>query len=237
MEEHAEVKRFYGEAVAVEGPHGWHVALDGRAVKTQGGAPQVVPGRALAELLAGEWSAQGEKIDPRGFTHRDMADFAIDKIAPDPGEAVAALLRYAETDTLCYRADPDEPLWKRQQEVWEPLLAAAESRDGIRFHRVSGVMHRAQDPATLATLGARVAQLDTFTLAALTTLSSLAASLVVGLAALEPDADPEALWSAANLEEDWQAELWGADPEAAERRERRRRDFLAAREFAIIARK
>lgn len=231
------MKRFYREAVAVEGPRGWHVALDGRAMKTQGGAPQVVPGRALAKLLAAEWASQEDEIDPRSFTHRDMADFAIDKIAPDPDTAVAAVLRYAETDTLCYRADPDEPLWKRQQEVWEPLLAATEAREGVRFHRVSGVIHRAQDPATLAALGARVSRLDPFTLAALTTLSSLAASLVVGLAVLEPGADAEALWAAASLEEDWQAELWGSDPEAAERRSRRLREFLAARDFADAARK
>ena len=47
---------------------------------------------------------------------------------------------------------------------------------------------------------------------------------------------PLALWTAANLEEDWQAERWGHDDEAAERRARRREAFLAAAEFAALAR-
>lgn len=229
------MKRFYRAAAAVEGPDGWHVALDGRRVKTQGGNVLVLPGRALAERLAGEWAAQGEQIDPRGFPMRDLADYALDVVAQDKSAAVAALLRYAETDTLCYHADPDEPLWKRQQAVWEPLLAACEAREGIKLQRVSGVIHRAQDAAALAKLKARLETMDYLTLAALTTLASLATSLVIGLAALEPDADGEALWNAANLEEDWQAEHWGRDWESEERRDRRKGDFLAAMAFAKSA--
>lgn len=225
------MKRFYREAAAVEGADGWHVSLDGRRVKTQGGQPLALSNRALAELLAAEWAGQGDEIDPRGFAMRDLADYAIDVVSADREAAIAALLRYAETDTLCYRADPDEPPWRRQQAVWEPLVAACETREGIRLHRVSGIVHRAQDAAALAALRARLERMDAFTLAALTTITSLAASLIVGLATLQTDADGGALWNAANLEEDWQAELWGQDTEAEARREKRRNDFLAAMTF------
>lgn len=230
------MKRFYREAVAVMGEDGWHVALDGRQVKTQGGNALVVPNEALAQLLAEEWAAQGEEIDPKSFRHRDLADYAIDMVVSGREAAIAAILLFAETDTLCYRADPDEALWKRQQAMWDPLLTACEAQEGIKLQRVSGVMHRAQDPVALAKLRARLTSLDPFTLAALTTLASLAASLVIGLAALEPDAAGEALWNAASLEEDWQVEMWGSDSEAAERREKRKAGFMAAMEFARAAR-
>ena len=94
------------------------------------------------------------------------------------------------------------------------------------------MIHRPQEEAALGKLRARLEAMNYFTLAALTTLASLACSLVVGLAALEPDADGEALWNAANLEEDWQTERWGRDAGAEERRERRKADFLAAMAFA-----
>ncbi len=230
------MKRFYAGATAERGPDGWFVALDGRRVKTQGGNVLVLPNATSARLLAGEWNAQGEEIDPGSFAMRDQADYGLDVVAADPAAAIAALLRYAETDTLCYRADPDEPLWKRQQEVWEPLLTACEAREGISLQRVSGVIHRAQDGAAVATLRARLAAMDFLTLAALMTLASLAGSLVIGLAALEPGADGDALWDAANLEEDWQAENWGRDREAAERRDKRKGDFLAGIAFAAALR-
>lgn len=230
------MKRFYKEAVAAPVAGGWQVQLDGRGVKTAAGHPQVVPSEALAAALAAEWAAQEETIVPASFVLRDLADYAIDVIAPDPAALRATLLGYAETDTLCYRADPGEALYRRQIERWEPLLAAAEVRHGVTFERVSGIMHRPQPADTLARLGEHLGTLDPFTLAALNTLTSLAASLVIGLAALDPAADAGALWIAADLEEEWQAEQWGRDAEAEERRTRRAKAFADAAQFAALAR-
>ena len=84
-------------------------------------------------------------------------------------------------------------------------------------------------------LVAELAASDPFTLAALQTLASLAASLVVALAAIRPGADADALWAAAELEEEWQAELWGREAEAELRRARRFAAFSAAIRFARLA--
>jgi chaperone required for assembly of F1-ATPase len=234
------VKRFYREVtVAPAESGGWRVLLDGRGIKSVGGRPQVVPSRALAEALAEEWADQGlgkfgGELDPAGFTLRDMADYAIDVVAADRADVIRGLVAYAGTDTLCYRAEPDEPLRERQDDAWEPLLHAAEQRWDIHFERIDGVMHRPQPAATLARMQAVLEAESDFALAGLTTLTSLAASLVIALAALPPEADAEALWDAANLEEDWQAELWGNDAEAEARRERRFATFEAAMRFAAL---
>ncbi len=230
------MKRFY-KAVTVEAAEGgFGVRLDGRAIKTVGGRPQVVPTHSLAEAMAAEWAAQGEEIDPALFLFRDMADYAIDVVAGDRASVIAEILPYAETDTLCYRAEPDEAFAARQRMMWEPLLANAEARLGVQFVRVSGIIHKPQPVETLAALRDQLETLDAFQLAALRNTTSLAASLVIGLAALEPQADLDALWDAANLEEDWQAELWGKDAEAMERREKRSAAFAAAARFAGLAR-
>lgn len=230
------MKRFYKVAAVAREGDGWRVTLDGRPVRSVGGRPQIVPSEALAAALAAEWADQGEEIDPAAFVLRDMADHALDVVGPDRATAIATLLRYAETDTLCYRAEDGEALHERQGEVWEPLLTAAEARWDVHFERISGVIHRPQPAATLKRLEAVLQAEDDFTLAALTTLTTLAASLVIGLAALAEDADPATLWDAANLEEDWQAELWGKDYEAEARRERRLGVFSAAVRFVRLAR-
>lgn len=231
------MKRFYKDAtVEAAAGGGWLVTLDGRPIKTAHGRPQVVPSRALADSLAEEWRAQGEEIDPAAFRLRDLADYAIDIVSLDPAAEARAILRFAESDTLCYRADPDEPLYARQQALWEPLLGFTETRHAVRFERVSGVIHRPQPPETLAKLGALLETKDPFTLAALKTLASLAASLAIALAALEDDADAEALWAAANCEEDWQAEQWGWEWTAEERRAQRFAAFVDAMRFASLAR-
>ncbi len=232
------IRRFYKDVTLGQQPGGFQVLLDGRGVKTVGGAPQIAPTKTLAEALAAEWRRQGEKIDPASLPLRDMTDYAIDVVAPDPATIARGLIAYAETDTLCYRADPDEPLHARQQAVWEPLLGAFEAAHEVSLVRVSGVLHRPQPPETLARLHDRLLTLDPFALAGVEAMTKLAASLVTGLAALDArhEGEPLALWQAACLEEEWQAELWGRDWEAEERRERREADFLRACAFAKMAR-
>ena len=160
------MKRFWKDASVAEAAGGFRLALDGRPIRTQGGQPQVVPTRALAEAMAEEWAGQGEEVDPKTFPLRDLADFAIDHVRPDRAATIATLLRYAETDTLCYRADPEDALYRRQRELWDPLLAGLEARHGARLHPVSGIVHR---PQSEAASGARVwsaAKLATFESAA-----------------------------------------------------------------------
>lgn len=230
------MKRFYKETDARQAEGGWRAMLDGRGIRTAGGRAQVVPTQALAEALAAEWAGQGETIDPAAFHYRDLADFAIDAIAPAHDAVVAELVPYAETDTLCYRADPDEALYKRQAEVWEPLLCGFEERLGVRFTRISGIMHRPQPDATLARLREELEARSAFELAALKMLTSLSASLVIALEAIRPGADAEKLWQAAELEADWQVELWGEDWEAADLRVTRFAAFQLAMRLAALSR-
>lgn len=230
------MKRFWKD-VAVEPYEGaYRIALDGRPIHTQGGVPQIVPSRTLAEAMAEEWRRQGEQVNTRAFPLRDLADYAIDHVRADRAATITKLLPYGETDTLCYRADPDEWLYRRQHELWEPLLTAFEERHGVRMARVSGIVHRPHPPATMARLRALLEAQDDFALAALHTLAPLAASLTVALTTLEPDADPRALFAAANCEQDWQAELWGWEWTAEEQRAQRLAAFEAAAKFARLAR-
>jgi chaperone required for assembly of F1-ATPase len=231
------MKRFYKDVAVEQVDDGWRVTLDGRPIKTARMKPQLVPTKSLADALAAEWAQQGEEIDPRTLPLRDLADYTVDVVASDGAGITASILPYAETDTLCYRADPDEPLYKRQLELWEPILQRAEVRLGLSFERASGIVHKPQPAASLAALKKQLEAQDAFTLAATKNLASLAHSLVIALEALEDGADAGALWAAANAEEDWQAEQWGWEWTAEERRARRLADFTRAMEFARLSRR
>ena len=229
------MNRFYRQVTTNASAAGWQVFLDNRPILTQAGNPQIVPDRPLAEALADEWRGQGDKIDPRAFPLRDLADLALDHVAQDRAAAIAKLLAFAETDTLCYRAHPDEPLHPRQQEVWEPVLMACENTRGIRFERISGVIHRPQQAFTLATLRDELSAKSSYALAALFTLASLSASLIAALAVADDPAAAEAVFAAANLEEDWQADNWGRDEEADQARAARLAAFAAAARFLALS--
>ena len=225
------MKRFWTE-VAVDADRA--IRLDSRPVRTPGRAPLALPTLALAEAVADEWRAVGETLDPRAMPLTGLANAAIDRIAPAPEGFAAGLAAYAESDLLCYRADAPAELVARQAAAWDPLLDWARDRYDVHFAIVTGVMHRAQPPATIARLGDAVASRDAFTLAPLSPLVTLTGTLVGALALAEGAVTPDALWQAAMVDEDWQAERWGEDPLAAQARAGKRRDYDAAARFLSL---
>ncbi len=230
-------KRFWTEVAVTEAPGGFDIRLDGRAVRTPGKAPLVLPTEALAQAIAAEWQAQDGAVDPRTMPHTRMANSAIDKVQAQKPEVAALLADYGGSDLLCYRATGPAALIARQAEGWDPLLDWAAATLGVRLRAVSGVMHVQQDPDALALLQGELARLDVFCLAAMHDLVSLSGSLVIGLAAARHQAPPEALWRLSRIDEDWQIAQWGHDDEAAQAAETKRRAFLEAATFYDLAQK
>jgi chaperone required for assembly of F1-ATPase len=225
------VKRFYTEARVGEGRR---ILLDGKAVRTPGRRGLALPSDALAEAIADEWNAQSERIDPRAMPLTGLANAALDRIAPDPAAFARGLAAYGESDLLCYRAEAPAGLVRRQSESWDPLLAWAQQRYDAVLEIATGVVHVAQPAETVARLNAAVASLDPFALAGLSPLVTVSGSLLIALALAEGAIPLGTAWAAATLDEQWQAEQWGEDAEAAAALASRRRDFEAAARFLAL---
>jgi chaperone required for assembly of F1-ATPase len=224
-------RRFWTEARVEEVAGGFTVRLDARAVKTPAKAAFVVPTRALAEQIAAEWDAQGKTVDPATMPVTRAANSAIDKVAPQFDEVVAIVAEYGGSDLLCYRATGPLELVARQAEGWDPLLDWCAGALGAPLRVTQGVMHVDQPEASLAALHARVAALDPFRLTAFHDLVAISGSLVLAFAVTEerlPDAEA---WRLSRIDEDWQAELWGADEEAERAAAARHAGFLEAGRF------
>lgn len=232
MEVKRRMNRFYKQVDIVEVTETkWQIMLDGRPVQTASGTAQTVPSYALAKVMAKEWSEQPEKIETSRFFYRNMADLAIDFVSKNNDAVIQETIKYAETDTLCYRADPDTALHLQQQKLWEPLVKTVEDKYEIKLKRVSGVIHKPQPTETLRVLSNKLQSLDVFTLTGVKMLAELSASLCIALLVLSSKVKPEKLWAAVNLEEEWQAEIWGKDSQAEQRQKNRFKDFASACEW------
>jgi len=229
-------KRFWKVTEVTEDATGFGVALDGRPVKTPAKAPLTVPTRALADAIAAEWDAQGDKVDPRTMPVTRGANAAIDKVTVQHAEVADMLAAYGDSDLLCYRADGPDSLCARQADQWDPLLDWLEATFGVRLTVQTGVMHVAQPEEAQARLRAEVHALNAFELAGFHDLVSLSGSLVIGLAAARDERPIEALWALSRLDETWQAEQWGVDEEAAEIETAKRESFLNAKRFLDASR-
>jgi chaperone required for assembly of F1-ATPase len=230
------MKRFYKTVTTEPGTSGHALLLDGRPVKTPARAPLVLPNAAMADAVAAEWAGQGEDIVIASMPLTGFANAAIDQVSPQPQRFIDEIAAYAESDTVCYRADDGDPLAEHQQRTWEPIVQWAENRFDISLIRIPGIIHRSQPEHSLSRLKAAVAAYDPFVLAGLSTMTSMGGSLVCSLGLLEQAFDSEAIWNAVCLEELWQEALWGADRDAVAARAYRRAVFDDAYRFCCIAR-
>lgn len=221
-------KRFYKSVEAVGNNGNYFIHLDGRPVKTPARQALSVPSAELAELVAEEWRAQGERIDPLTMPLTRLVNVALDAVAVRRDEVIAEIVKYAGSDLLCYRAGGPEGLVAEQAAHWDPVLDWVRDALGVRLVMVEGVTFASQPEASLEAVRRSVADLDPLRLAATHTMMTLTGSAVLALAVLRGHLDIEAAWTAAHVDEDWNMRLWGADEEALERRRRRFEEMQAA---------
>lgn len=224
-------KRFWKTVAVVAEDGGFAIQLDSRPLKTPAKAPLVVPTRAIADLIAAEWEAQGTHLQPHTMPATRAANAALDKVRGQFHEVASLLTAYGETDLLCYRAAAPVELVALQAQVWDPLLDWSAGRFGLRWQVTTGVMPTPQPAETLTILAAHVASFSPFQLTAFHDLVAMSGSLVIALAVTEGIAPVEDLWRASRIDEDWQAREWGEDEEATALATLRHGSFLAAATF------
>ncbi len=240
----AKFKRFYAqatwEAVALDGEvragPGFRVLLDGKAIKTPAKAKMLLPVQALAEAIAAEWQDQGEEVEARALVLTGLAWTALDRVGPGREGVVDELAGYGAHDSVCYHAEAPADLAARQRALWQPLLDWAADTLDAPLAVTTGVVSIEQPSETLAALRRAVAAWDDFELTVLSAVASAAGSLVIGLALVAGRIDAAAAFDAAQLDESYQIERWGEDPEAARRGAAIKADLETAARFLALLR-
>jgi chaperone required for assembly of F1-ATPase len=205
--------RFYKEVSVASTSELHRVLLDGKPVKTPGGAVLALPSDALAQAVADEWRAQETTINPQTMLLTKLANTALDRVALNPASAREQLLSFAKSEVVCYRAESPSELVRRQELAWDPLLVWVRERFGAQLRAASALAFIEQDQVALVALGAALSNRDAFSLAALSAAAALCGSLVIALALAEQKLDSEEAYAAANLDKIYQAERWGWDPQ------------------------
>ncbi|RZJ03027.1 MAG: ATPase [Brevundimonas sp.] len=220
------LKRFWTTADVVEREGGWAVTLDGRTPKTPAHAQLILPTEAAARLVAGEWAAQGEFIDPATMPATRLASTAIDRVSQAREAVAEEIAAFAGSDLLCYLADHPTSLAVEQAREWTPWRDWAALELGVHLEPAEGIIHRPQDPAAIARVLELALRLDDFALTGLATAVPLLGSAVLGLAVQRSVLSGDAAFELSRLDEAFQERQWGVDEEAAERTAGRRAEAI-----------
>ncbi|CAN1555752.1 COG5387 Chaperone required for the assembly of the mitochondrial F1-ATPase [Rhabdaerophilaceae bacterium] len=222
-------KRFYTEVSTglVEGQYG--VLLDGKPARTRGRRLLASRQQPIAALVAAEWAAQGECIDPSGMPATRFLHAALDHVAQAMDEVRADIVKYAGSDLVCYRASEPTVLVERQAQLWDPVLAHCEARYGARFALSSGIRFVEQPELSIAAVSARLVDVaDPIALTALHGLTTNSGSALIAIAIADGVMDADAGFDAGECDADYETGIWGFDTEAAERRIARLQEFRTA---------
>jgi chaperone required for assembly of F1-ATPase len=230
------MRRVYKSVETRPAADGWGVALDGRPLRTPARRELSVPSEPLAAAIAAEWDAQATDIRPETMPLTRLAATAIDRTAMQRAATVAEIANYVATDLVCYRAEHPAALAARQDAAWQPLLDWAAGRYDAGLAVTVGVVPAAQSPVSLKTYAGIVAALDDFRLTAVQAATAACGSLIIALALVEGCIDAASAFAASQLDESFQIEAWGEDPEAARRRRALAADIAAAARFLELLR-
>ncbi len=234
------MKRFWDTATIREEPQGFLILLDARPMHLPGGGLLRATTRTLAEALAAEWQqAGGAKGGEMSFADTPLtrlAGTAQERIAPNPDPTVDAIARYGESDLLCYRADGPARLVARQDQAWQPWLDWVAEAHRAPLRVTTGVTHIRQHRDSVMALRRAVAALDAYALAALGVAVPALGSLVLGLAMSAGRLDADTAHRLGALDELFQEEEWGPDPESVRRRESVAADLVLAERLLVLTR-
>ena len=213
--------------------NGFVVLVNDSPARTPKNNPLTLPTRALAERIAAEWHSQQPKRSAKLLPFTRLANTAIDLAARD--SLIEQILKYGSTDLLLYRGD-EPALAARQQDEWDPLLDWMRDRFNAHFIASEGITPIEQPRDTMDQLRSHLEAMDSFALVALSSVTTIMASLILALSVAEGRLSAAEAFSLSQLDERYQAKRWGLDRAAEMRAQAMTKEVELAAMFLSLSR-
>ena len=230
------MKRFYKEVGIVKEGDGYAVQLDGKPIRTPSKSILIAGNENLAALSRDEWDAQGDKINHNTMPVTQLLNTKQDRISGQRKTLEGEVLKYINTDLLCYRADAPEEVVKRQDKIWQPHLDWFSKQYGLEFETTCGLGALKQNQKIHDVIIHEIRALDDDRFTLVQMITPACGSIVLALAFIKGAASVNDLLASAYLEEDYKFDLYneklhGGDPLTEKKKAILRRDLEAAEAY------
>ncbi|GAB5390275.1 MAG: ATP12 family chaperone protein [Alphaproteobacteria bacterium] len=225
-------KRFYKQVTVQEQQDGTcAILLDSRELKTPARSALHVP-PAAARMVADEWDAQGDEVNPASMPATRLLNTAIDRVPAARVEIIDELMRHLDHDVLCHVAPHPQDLAQMQAQEWQPVLDWAEQEFGSRWQVTTSLTPPSQPDACRHAVEAAFSDMDDLQLACASEAAPILSSLVLTLAMFRGHLTPDQAFDTAELEARFQIQKWGEDEEAEARLAIRRAELTLCHDLA-----
>ncbi len=233
------MKRFYKLVSTEKAVGGFHILLDGKPVKTKSGAFLCAVNEGIATRLMQEWAQQTDDILPDSMPFTQILNTKIDRVSNEREAMSGYVLKYIDTDLICYFADEPQELLSQQKDKWNLWLDWFEKEFGVPLQTTTGLAALSQDKAAHKVVTDYVATLDDEHFTILQFITSISGSVILGLAMVKGAAKAGQVFDACFVEESFRdsmydVEKYGSDPALEKEQKSKIRDFNAAYDYVAL---
>lgn len=228
------MKKFYKTASHRQDGEDFIIELDGKSIKTEGGRQLIAPSRSLADAVVAEWANQGDEIDHENMHLTSLLNTAIDRSGPQRKEIEERVLKYLDTDLLCYQTEEPLEIADRQTEQWGPWLTWFDQHYGVKLLTTKGLDALTQPEEAHNRVRNYMQALDPHDFTVMHVVANLCGSVVLSLAFMEGEITPEEAFDLAFLEERYHGEMAGEDEHGQDPAQKRAHDAVKAELAAAL---
>ena len=122
-----------------------------------------------------------------------------------------SIIKYLDTDLVCYRANKGTELEKMQSKYWDPYIDFCERSFKLNYKKNYTIMPSIQEISNTDKVVKVLDNMDKYTLTAFFFLVEVTNSIIISLNILYKSVSYNLVWRDCNLEEEYNQLKWGID--------------------------
>ncbi len=230
------MKRFYKLVSIDKTDNGYHILLDGKPVKTKSGAFLCASNKAIATRIMQEWASQGDNILPDTMPFTQILNTKIDRVSCERAAMRAYILKYLNTDLICYFANNPKDLVNQQKDKWQFWINWFENEFDCNLKTTTGLFALTQSQKAYDAAARYIDALDDEHFTILQLITSVSGSIILSIALTKGAASARQIFDACFVEENFQETLYdsekhGGDPMLIKEQKASMQDFQAAQDY------
>ena len=151
-------------------------------------------------------------------TYYNIFSLAKDKIQVDKQRYIEEVLKYINTDLICYWENKPDDLYTLQLDNWNSQLKKLKKEE-LNFDYTFNITPIKQNKSSIVLLKKKLIQLDDIILSCLLIITKITSSVLLSYLFITNRIKPIDLYNNTYLHEIWQSKKWGIVEEEKEKRE------------------
>jgi chaperone required for assembly of F1-ATPase len=151
-------------------------------------------------------------------TYYNIFSLAKDKIQVDKQKYIEEVLKYINTDLICYWENKPNDLYTLQLDNWNSQLKKLKKEE-LNFDYTFNITPIKQNKSSIVLLKKKLIQLDDIILSCLLIITKITSSVLLSYLFITNRIKPIDLYNNTYLHEIWQSKKWGIVEEEKEKRE------------------